>query len=68
MAPAASIERVSAPRLSIARRPPIELPLPIAAAGIVNRAADAGDLGDSLPDLELNSTFDVPAFLRRQEG
>jgi cell division protein FtsZ len=60
---------VAAPRLSIARRPLLDLPLS-AAAG----AAAAGTMGDSghadePADLETAvSSFDIPAFLRRQEN
>ena len=59
----------AAPRLSIARRPLLDLPLS-AAAG----AAAAGAMGDSgradePADLEAAvSAFDIPAFLRRQEN
>ena len=84
-------------RLSIARRPPIDLPiavfvpaaaLPAAAtlpsavalasaatpaASASGGSAPAVDSVDALtltidPDLDLSSTFDVPAFLRRQES
>ena len=82
-------------RLSIARRPPLDLPL---AASMVGSASSGGSGGGSLappyapgaegadaadpalhantgdeklsadPDFDLSSAFDVPAFLRRQEG
>jgi cell division protein FtsZ len=57
--------------LSIARRPLVDLPLAMAAgaAGPVGSASD--DTGDQLsaPDnADSGSSFDVPAFLRRQEG
>jgi len=110
---AAAPPAAAAPRLTIARRPLLELPLaaaagavtpppapapraeppavatPAAAAPAVTAPASApepivneshqlaamSDLSlDSLdlklndPDFEVNSTFDVPAFLRRQEG
>ena len=77
-APAAP-ERVAAPRLSISRRPILDLPM--AAAGGVPAAPGLGTGGAperpaAAPapssalgaDLELSSEFDVPAFLRRQEG
>jgi cell division protein FtsZ len=75
----------SAPsRLSIARRPLLDLPMiasgaagggSMAQAGSVPGAAGNDDtvrLAQSElasdPDFDLSSTFDVPAFLRRQEG
>src|SRR5262249_33188588 len=74
----------AAPRLSVARRPLLDLSaagngaravasVGAAAAGdrvsIDTMREGAGGL-DALqtPDLDLSSTFDVPAFLRRQEG
>jgi cell division protein FtsZ len=62
--PPPAIERAPAPRLSIARRPLLDLPLSAAAA----EPGDAAAQSDSIPDFDLGSTFDVPAFLRRQEG
>ena len=71
------------PRLSIARRSLLDLPLAAPAATVPAAAAagtaEAGDLHaqangappDRLeldPDFDLSSTFDVPAFLRRQES
>ena len=81
-------------RMSIARRPLLDLPMAASGGGpamtlpassssgaSVPTAAAAGDAGDvdairpteaadaSLhPDFDLSSAFDVPAFLRRQEG
>ena len=68
-----------APRFSITRRPLFDLPIapgagapapsaPVAPADEAGtRTLEPSPLaGDA--DLELNSTFDVPAFLRRQEG
>jgi cell division protein FtsZ len=79
-------------RLSIARRPPLDLPIAASmgaaasSAGSNGSAAaassvDAPDTADNTlrihdgeeklaadPDFELSSAFDVPAFLRRQEG
>ncbi len=49
-----------APRLSFGRKPLIDLPL--AASGGEMKAAEPD------PDFDLSTTFDVPAFLRRQEG
>lgn len=66
-APAVAVE---APRLTISRRPGLDLPLvmPRAAAGGGHAEEvaphDSGDTGD----LELNLDLDVPAFLRRNEG
>ncbi len=70
---AAAAAAMSAARLSIARRPALELPLTkqtAAAAGGASaiRGAEAPDGPDAEPDLDLSSAFDVPAFLRRQEG
>ncbi len=82
-------------RLSIARRPPLDLPLAASMGGSASsggsgggsvappyapgaEGADAADpalhanTGDEKlsadPDFDLSSAFDVPAFLRRQEG
>jgi cell division protein FtsZ len=60
---AAAVERATATqRLSIARRPAFELPLSSepASADAAQPAVDA--------DFDPSSPFDVPAFLRRQEG
>ena len=54
-------------RLSIARRPALELPLKNAA--VTSAAAqrpEAADPGDLALDLDLDAAFDVPAFLRRE--
>jgi cell division protein FtsZ len=62
------------PRLTIARRPLIDLPLSAFAAGASKPAASAlmapGPSGTDkeIGDLELGPSFDVPAFLRRQES
>jgi cell division protein FtsZ len=72
----------SAQRLSIGRRPILDLPLgasaaaaaaqaPLAATGTgPGRPVSAGAIGlsDSAQDFDLGSNFDVPAFLRRQDG
>jgi cell division protein FtsZ len=68
-------------RLSIARRPALDLPLaasaivpaaqatPLAATGTgPDLAIQGAASGDVNPDFDLSSTFDVPAFLRRQDG
>ena len=49
------------PRLSVARRPVFDVPAAVSAPA--SQPANGTDL-----DLGLGSTFDVPAFLRRQEG
>lgn len=57
-----------AQRMSVARRSTIDLPM--AAAGgswPIGGSPDAAE-PSSLGDQEQSSTFDVPAFLRRQEG
>jgi hypothetical protein len=81
-------------RLSIARRPPLDLPLAASMGGSASSGSSGGtaappfasgvegaDASDpalhanagedklsSDPDFDLSSAFDVPAFLRRQEG
>jgi cell division protein FtsZ len=60
-------DRLSSPRLSIARRSILDLPM----AGISGMSAPApGDqpAAEAHPDVEMSATFDVPAFLRRQES
>jgi cell division protein FtsZ len=59
-------DRVEAPamdlaRLSIARRPSLDLAGAMPAPAVSRQAADAGDI-----DLDALSAFDVPAFLRRE--
>ena len=68
------------PRLSITRRPLFDLPLTIPAGSSAAAAASAAvEIGDPATaallrtspaggEFDLPSTFDVPAFLRRQEG
>jgi cell division protein FtsZ len=51
-------EEERAARMSIARRPPVELPAQLAAAAGGATAPAPGEGGDAMP-------FDVPAFLRR---
>jgi hypothetical protein len=68
-----STERLAAPRLSIARRPLLDLPLTASGSGAGNTAANdgiglPGAMADANAEFESSSTFDVPAFLRRQEG
>jgi cell division protein FtsZ len=68
-AAAASERTASASRLSIARRGLIDLPLTAAASGSGGTASAWSDAqGSAEPDDENLSSFDVPAFLRRQEG
>ena len=55
----------AAPIISTGRRPALELPF--AAAGGGPATAPAPDAAAE-PDLDLHSGYDVPAFLRRQEG
>ena len=72
------LDRAQASRLSIARRPALDLPISVAAATgpavplpSSAHTADGKELpavGAEDPDFDLSSTFDVPAFLRRQEG
>jgi cell division protein FtsZ len=86
----AAMASMSSPRLSIARRPLLDLPItvsasaapasspatPAAALGVPSAAGDRDTLRGAPEaekaavdhDFDLNSTFDVPAFLRRQEG
>jgi cell division protein FtsZ len=60
---AAAERAVTTQRLSIARRPALDLPLAAAPA-----TADLPPELSADPEFEGGSTFDVPAFLRRQEG
>ena len=61
---AAAVERATATqRLSIARRPAFDLPLSPSPATADSAAQSAVD-----SEVETSSPFDVPAFLRRQEG
>jgi cell division protein FtsZ len=93
-APAAPMP-VPAARMSIARRPLLDLPMAASGGGPAMappsssgqpaapaapavsadasdpdamRPAEIVDAGPVDPDFDLSSTFDVPAFLRRQEG
>jgi cell division protein FtsZ len=54
---------VTTQRLSIGKRPSFELPLAAAPA-----TADTPPQPATDPDFDLGTAFDVPAFLRRQEG
>jgi len=59
-------DRLNSPRLSLTRRSLLDLPL--AAPDSVSTAGGAVTLEALDPDFGLSSAFDVPAFLRRQEG
>ncbi len=61
--PLPGVERGATPRLSIARRGLADLPLS-AAPG----SSDGPRTPQNHVDVEAESPFDVPAFLRRQEG
>jgi hypothetical protein len=63
--PVAPADRVATPRLTVARRPAFELPLAAAAPAGGSASQPAAEI-DADPDA--GSAFDVPAFLRRQEG
>lgn len=64
---AAPLDRVIPGRLALARRPTLELPPVMASAGGTREdGAQAGVVDE--PDADLASSFDVPAFLRRQDG
>ena len=79
VAPAAAVERLTLRRLAGGRRA-MDLPLSVtgnmaagsgAAAGGATTAAaqpDEPDSAASASDEDVNPAFDVPAFLRRQEG
>jgi cell division protein FtsZ len=64
--PAAAAERAAGGRLSITRRPALDLSdLSLGAAPASGDLEPAAEINR---DLDLNSVLDVPAFLRRQEG
>jgi hypothetical protein len=73
--PVVAAERAM-PRISLARRSLLDLPmasgLPLASSGAASDNgdgfADADGIDELQMDGDLNSTFDVPAFLRRQES
>ena len=58
--------RVAPPPIAISRRAIADLPM--AASGGPSAPLGGGDSRSADADLEGNSNFDVPAFLRRQEG
>jgi cell division protein FtsZ len=75
-----SIERLASTRVSVPRRPHLEIPITRADGGsaaaqppasrppVDDSGAEVEESGDTNPDFDLSSTFDVPAFLRRQES
>jgi hypothetical protein len=65
---AESVAVAAQPRLSIARRPLLDLPLAVNGGVAPVATAGAGEPTQQAPDLDLGANFDVPAFLRRQEG
>jgi cell division protein FtsZ len=68
---AAAPDALAAPRLSITRRPLLDLPMSVAGLPVAPPASSSGrsDLaGQPGDDFDLGLTFDVPAFLRRQES
>ena len=66
--PAPPMLPVAAPRLSIARRPLLDLPLSAAAAGGGTAGIATQPNIDDTVDLDSGMSFDIPAFLRRQEN
>jgi hypothetical protein len=65
----AAAEPAAASRLTIARRPALDLPFG-PARGTKSTATAAGSAASAAPaeDHDLNMELDVPAFLRRSEG
>jgi cell division protein FtsZ len=70
VAASAAADRLTGPRMSIARRSLVDLPIasPGVPSAVAGRADAAGHGEDGGADLDLGANFDVPAFLRRQEG
>ena len=66
--PAPPLPPVAAPRLSIARRPLLDLPLSAAAAAGGGAGLATDPSIDEAVDLDSTVSFDIPAFLRRQEN
>jgi cell division protein FtsZ len=62
------IPPIAAPRLSIARRPLLDLPLSAAAAGGAAAGIATDPNTNDTVDLDSSVSFDIPAFLRRQEN
>jgi cell division protein FtsZ len=67
-APALSPEPMSQPRLTIARRPPLELPVTASRPATLATGAESAAPDAEAAELEVNLELDVPAFLRRSEG
>ena len=70
-APSASVtgDRMGSSRLAMGRRAIFDLPVALSGAGPLGSAtAEGAPAGDAHADAELHATFDVPAFLRRQES
>jgi cell division protein FtsZ len=69
---ASGVDRLPTPRMSLARRPLIELPAPspqsVAAAGTAVEDDLHGDIHSGAMTTDDPGPFDVPAFLRRQES
>jgi cell division protein FtsZ len=61
-------DRMGSSRLSMARRAIFDLPVAALGTGAAGSAADRAAAAEANPDAELHATFDVPAFLRRQES
>jgi hypothetical protein len=61
-------EPAAVSRLTIARRPALDLPLAPQRAAASAAAAPATSAAAEPSDMELNLELDVPAFLRRSEG
>jgi cell division protein FtsZ len=69
LSPVGAAERLAASRLSIARRPLLDLPLAASSGMAASVSASASpQASDTAADLEMGGSFDVPAFLRRQES
>ena len=69
--PPVPAEPLMQPRLTIARRPSLDLPFTPprpAVAAAVGGAVTSPEQSAAAPDFELNLDLDVPAFLRRSEG
>jgi cell division protein FtsZ len=66
-ASAAAERMVTSQRLSIARRPVLDLAMSAAPAGADTSTQPNGE-PESGSDFDMGGAFDVPAFLRRQEG
>jgi cell division protein FtsZ len=64
----AGAERFAPPRLGIARRSTVDLPPITAGVPGPGGMVDPSDPVEAQQDAELRATFDVPAFLRRQES